>query len=244
MANNLTRNPLYLDTTGGTSYYAIPGTIGSILFSGNTDTDSTVLLYNAENMVLANRSFEKWGNGAALAPDGWTVSGASAAVAREGTIIKDGSYSAKLTRAGTNCYLSQNVLAMAPAPKNAITWWQGKNIMAGAWVYATVGDRAYLETYDGQTTTTSGAHAGNSAWAWLTTAAADVHASATQLTVRLAVKTGDTAAYIDSPILFETIPLFYLLGQDKPYGISYPRPLPFRGLYLATLTGGAVQVQI
>jgi hypothetical protein len=243
MANNLTINPVYFDTVGETSFYDGAGSIGSILFSGNTDTDSTVLLYNAKNRVN-NRGFEKWSKGAALAPDYWVLSGAAATVAREATIIHDNTYSAKVTRAGTNAFLSQNVLGMCAPPYNDITMWRGKTIIATCWGYATAGSRVYLETYDGQTTTTSSAHAGNSAWALLTTAAVAVHASATELTVRGKVITGDTSGYFDNVLLFEAIPLLYILGQDKPIVVSYPRPLPFDGLYLQTLTGGALQVQI
>ena len=86
MANNLTINPLYFDTTGGYFDGKSVGNIKSILFSGNTDTDSTVLLYNARN-VVRNGLFQVWDRGTSTAPEGWVLSGASATEAREATIV-------------------------------------------------------------------------------------------------------------------------------------------------------------
>jgi hypothetical protein len=243
MSNNFANNPLYLDTVGSTSFYDNPGTIGSILFSGNSDTDSTVLLYNAKNRVL-NRGFETWTQGASVAPDKWVVSGADAVIAREGTIVNNDTYSAKLTRAGTNCFLSQNVLGMCPAPYNAIAKWQGKTVYTGMWAYADTVDRVYVEIYDGVDTTTSLTHAGDSVWAWTAPAAHAVNAAATELTIRGKVIDGDKSGYFDNAILFETKVALSLVGQDKALALWYPRPLPFDGLWLLTLTGGYLQVQI
>jgi hypothetical protein len=243
MANNIAVNPLYLDTVGGSSFLEASGSIGSILFSGNTDTDSTVLLYNAKNRVT-NRGFEIWSSGTALAPHNWVLSGADATVAREATIVHDDTYSAKLTRVNADCKIEQNILGMMPPPFNDITYWRGKVVCGGMWGYATVNTRVYVEIYDGQTTTTSSAHGGGSAWTWLAPALQTVHSAATELTLRGKVITGNTSGYFDNAALFEAIPAYSLLGQDKSLFLAYPRPMPFDGLYLQTITGGSLQVQI
>ena len=252
MANVLTSNPIILDTVGG--FFAGPGSIGSISYGGNTDTDSTVLVYNVKNR-LTNHHFEVWGGGTSVAPTDWTLTGSGAACAREATIVKSGpgldlrSYSAKVTRATNDCHISQDIIGRKPCLQDgigAIGAWAGKRyIAAGAWVYATVASRAYVETYDGQTTTTSSAHSGGSAWEWIATAAVAVHASATGVTLRLIVKTGDTSAYFMSPMLFEAIPLYSALstGTGLP-ATTYQTRVRFDNILLTTLTGGTLMIEV
>ena len=57
-----------------------------------------------ENQVGDWGNMEDWAAGDAVAPTGWTLTGASAAVAKEATIIKQGTFSAKVTRSGTDCF--------------------------------------------------------------------------------------------------------------------------------------------
>lgn len=247
MVNNLMINPLSMDAVGGSSYYDRAGSIGSILWGGNLDTDSTVTVYNAKNLII-NPELEDWSSGTSVAPPGWVLAGTDATVARESTIVRDGSitgqshgsYSAKLTRVGNDCKLSCNVLTASGHP---ISWWQGRYILSGCWIYATAADRAYIETYDGVTTTTSAAHPGNSAWAWLGTAIVAVNASATEFTQRLIVKTGNTSAYFVGALMMEERPLLELYSTGPAVTMSYPRPLPFNGIYVMTMTGGTLQIQ-
>ena len=247
MANNLTINPLHMDATGGSSYFDRAGSIASILFGGNMDTDTTIRLYNTKNIVQ-NPELEDWDNGASAAPTNWVLAGTDATVARD-TKVRDGSitgqshgtYSAKLTRVGNDCKLSCNALTFSEKP---IAWWKGRTIFAGCWVWASVADRGYIETYDGQTTTTSSAHTGGSGWEWITSAEVAVHASATELTMRLICKTGNTSVYFVGALMVEVRPLYEALSTGPAIPTPYTRPLPFDGLYLASLTGGALQVQI
>ena len=253
MANYMKHNPIHLDTVGGTSHYPLPGKIGSILFGGNLDTDSTVLLYNAENLVT-NPNFSQWDNGTSAVPNGWVLVGASATVAREATVIRTpqnemsdpGLYSAAVTRAGTNLTFSQNVLSNFDPNdrRSTIAYWQGRTIVGGMWLNVTTTAQAKVETYDGQTTTASSDHGGSDAWTWLQTAAVAVHASATELTIRAVLDTGDDVMYCSGALLFEAIPIYQLLSTGPAVSMHYDPPVPFDGLYLATLTGGVLQVQI
>lgn len=154
---------------------------------------------STENNLL-NDDFETWTSGASAAPDNWTLAGASATIARESTLILDGSYSAKLTRVGTNCSLGQSLLST----NKPIAYWKGKTVTFSAWVYATVADRAYLHITDGVTPTSSTAHTGNSTWQLLSVSMT-VDSSAASLGAYLLVYTGNTSAYIDGAICFEVV---------------------------------------
>lgn len=244
MVNNLTTNPIILDVVGGSSFVDMAGRASSVVFGGNQDTDTTILIYDAENMATRNRFMGAWNNGTSLAPDFWQLSGASATVAQESTIVKGGTYSAKVTRAGTNCILKHDVLQYAPPPRDQISWWVGRTIMAGMWVYATVNTRGYIASFDGTTTTTAGPHSGNSTWIWLQTAAATVHANAVELSIHGTVVTGDTSVYFSEPIIFEAKTWLSMLQTGPSVAISYPQGKPFKGLYLVTLTGGTVEITI
>lgn len=104
---------------------------GSLLLNGTTQY-ATV----PSDQKLTNGSFETWTgltdlltNGnmeAGSPPSSWTVVGAGATWAREATIIKEGSYSGKLTRAGTDCYVQQ--LGVTITNDTAV-------YVLGGWVY-------------------------------------------------------------------------------------------------------------
>lgn len=140
---------------------------------------------------VTNGDMEDWTSGIASAPDSWTLSGAGASVARESTIIKAGTYSAKLTRSAADCYLYQSVHATL-----GINYWRGKTLKVGVWVYATVADRARLLVDDGVDTTDSDYHSGGSGWEYLSVVHT-VDSSATELTLQLQINDGDTSAYFD-----------------------------------------------
>ncbi len=147
--------------------------------------------------LVRNSSFEGWIAGAAVAPDYWTLTGAAATVAREAAVIKHGLYSAKVTRAGTDCHLSRNCYVDMGS-----TYIQSRVYTFGAWVYAAVASRARLRVNDGVTTSYSSYHTGGSTWEFLT-CTVTAGAAVTAFTVGLAVDTGNTSAYIDGAMLVE-----------------------------------------
>jgi hypothetical protein len=159
--------------------------------SGTTETGN----------FIKNASFENWENGTAAAPDAWVLTGASATVAREGTIIKHGLYSGKLTRAGTDCNLMQDIYVPGGS-----TFVRSRQYTFGAWVYATVASRVRLRMDDGVTVTNSSYHTGGSTWEWLTVTAT-LGAAITTFKVGLQVDTGDTSGYIDGMAITEAATL-------------------------------------
>lgn len=138
---------------------------------------------------IKNPIFAAWENGTTTVPDAYTLTGASATVAREGTLIKIGAYSLALTRAGTDCYVTQDVYGVQGA-----TFVRSGVYTFGAWVYATVASRARLRVDDGVTVTNSTYHTGGSTYEWLTVTVT-VGAAITVLKVGLQVDTGNTTAY-------------------------------------------------
>ncbi len=152
------------------------------------------------NNLLINGSFESWSAGTAVAPDGYTLIGAGAAVAREATIIQFGEYSAKVTRNGANASLSQ--IPITPIDADTNTYWRGRTVTFGCWVYATVADRSKVYLSDGIAEVSSAFHPGDSAWHFLTVTQT-LNAAATQIQAFGQVRDGDTAVYFDGAILVE-----------------------------------------
>lgn len=151
------------------------------------------------NNLLKNGSFESWSAGAAVAPDGWTLAGAGAAIARGTTIIRFGEYSAKINRNGNDCNLYQRCFDI-DADTN--TYWRGRTVTLGCWVYAMVADRARIRVGDGVASVNSSFHSGGSSWEFLT-ATITLNAAATRLQAYFFVVTGDTFVYFDGAILVE-----------------------------------------
>ena len=150
--------------------------------------------------LVTNGIMELWSNGASSVPDDWGLTGAAATIARESTTIKGFDYSAALTRAGTNCYLSQRLDANPTVGTSTL---QSKTLTVGAWVYATVASRARISVGDdvgGQTQ--SSYHTGGSSWELLTVKVT-IDGSAEYVEVRLELDTGDTTVYFDNVVLAE-----------------------------------------
>jgi hypothetical protein len=169
--------------------------------------DGTV---NPTNLI-SNGNFESWSAGASAAPDGWTLSGAGASVAREASTIKIGTYSAKVTRSGAQTYLGKAIHT-----DKGIAYWKGRTVTLGMWVYATVADRAKIEITDGVGGGASTFHTGDSTWQWLT-ATRTIDASADQLTLYCSVLTADTSAYFDGAMCVEGSSAFAFSPKPAEY---------------------------
>jgi len=135
---------------------------------------------------------EDFVNGASSAPTEHTLSGAGAAVARESTIVKFGTYSAKVTRVGTDATLYHDHADFAD--------YKGRKVTFGCWVYATVASRGRIAVSDGVGSTNSSYHTGGSAWEFLTVTH-NMDVSATRMRVEMHVNTGDTSVYFDGGVL-------------------------------------------
>ena len=139
-------------------------------------------------------NFEDWENGASAAPTNHTLNGTGATIARENTIVKQGLYSAKLTRNGGDCDFTYTYTGYAA--------YQGHRMTLGAWVYATVANRARLELNDGVGANWSSYHTGDGTWQWLTVTL-DIASSVTAILCHFIVDTGDTSAYFDGAVLVD-----------------------------------------
>ncbi len=152
-------------------------------------------LFEAEQFVnlAPNGGFEFWSAGAAAAPDGWTLRGAGASVAREAATVRHGVYAAALTRAGADCDLGRSLTR----DLGGLAYLRGRRFTIGGWVNAAAANRARLELDDGAAAAVSAYHPGGSVWTWLT-AAIVVDPAATGLTARCALRQGGATARFDA----------------------------------------------
>ena len=149
--------------------------------------------------LIVNGGMETWTGGDNVAPDNWTTYGTGCAIAKEASIKKAGSYSAKQTGNGTNAYgLYQDLAAL-----HAVSWWKGRKIVFGAWVYATTAARAYI-VINTNTPVYSSAHTGGGAWEWLEVTLDPVPESATYLQAMCYIGSGTSIpVYVDGATLYE-----------------------------------------
>jgi hypothetical protein len=174
--------------------------------------------------ILSHGDFDYWTNGAAYAPDSWTLSGSGASVAREGTIIKLGTYSVKVTRSGADCNIYQY-----GHTERGINYWKGRTVSLGCWVYATVASTTRVSISDAVDATYSSYHTGNSIWQWLSLTHT-MNASATRMQISLEVNTTNTSGYFDGAIAVEGNSVFSF--SSKPLG--NPTIVPGSGFTLKT----------
>lgn len=149
------------------------------------------LLSTPRASLSFNLASKFWGNGTALAPTSWTLTGASATVAKNTTSgqFRSANAGAALTRVGTDCKLTQNVAAITDWSNLAA--WSGKKVTFGRWVYATVASRVRIAIWDGTTRTFSQYHTGGSGLEFLTVTAT-LASPPTEVTLECHVDTGNT----------------------------------------------------
>jgi hypothetical protein len=143
--------------------------------------------------VIRNDDFQVSPDGDAAAPVYWPLTGAGASVARTGTGLGDtsrkiGDFAAKVTRAGTNCYI-ENALLSGTAFTRA-DFLKGKYVAFGAWVKCSSPNIARLTVYDGIGSSSSSYHTGGGTWEFLAITR-QIDSSATQIAVRGVVDTSD-----------------------------------------------------
>lgn len=171
------------------------GTLKAI--SGAVTQAQLQSIISARN-IIDNGDFEDWTAGGAAAPDNWTLAGAGAAVAKTGPGEADTftfgttQYAAKLTRAGADASLTNDVIAAADFANYVNV--KGQKITVSGKVKAGLGSQARLRIDDGITQTNSSFHTGNGLEQHLS-AVHTVSASATKLSIVLQVITSDGAAY-------------------------------------------------
>lgn len=171
--------------------------------------------------LLADPTYLIWPEGDAADPAHWVSSGAGVAIARETSIRKAGAMCAKLTYGSAAAYLDQDILPSGDYDDG----FDGADFSAGCWVYSNSSD-AKIGIEDGVLTTGySSAHAGDSAWSWLT-CTHTIDDSATEITFRQ--KVGDTGiGYFSWPTVVK--------GSIPPRKPFWPRVI--YGALAPTLTG-------
>ena len=152
--------------------------------------------------LLHNEDFALWQNGASLAPDGWTLAGASATIARSATGIRS-NYGATLTRVGADATLYQS---LSPQLVQWICRRQGAvftPMQAGAWLVTSTAAVARVGIYNGSTTTwASYAVAASSRPQWLSVSYTPT-ATDTDLRIVCSVDTTNAAATWHSAVFMQ-----------------------------------------
>jgi len=150
-----------------------------------------------EVITPSNDGFETWDGINFTDWVKWAQSGSTATLAKETTIVKEGSSSAKLTVVGAYAALYQDSSKLTGS--HPITYYQGKTIRIGAWVYATVAREACLQIIgDGGTWSDYyrlDYHSG-SGWEYLISTR-KIPDNVTSLRVGLLIS-DDSTAYVDS----------------------------------------------
>lgn len=182
------------------------------LIPENVLGDGTV---NPTNLLF-NGDFECWSAGTSVAPDGWTLTGSGASVARDSD-DKVGSYSAKVTRSGADCSLYQRVISPYTGGFDS-SYWNGRTVTFGCWVKTNTANRARLYIVDGVGSTASSFHTGDSTWQWLTVTRT-LDASATYLEASCYIMTGDGEAYYDGAICVEGASAFAFSPKPAEEGV-------------------------
>ena len=146
------------------------------------------------NNLLDNWSVEYWAAGPSAAPDGWTLYTGS--IAKESTIIKHNTYSAKITNAGSNSRIEQLI--------SNYSYYSGRTVTLGGWVYSSEAGAAMLQLSDGLTVENSTHHTGGGTWEWLTVTRTN---SVSAIALKARLLPDDTNnnhfAYFDGVVLVE-----------------------------------------
>jgi hypothetical protein len=185
--------------------------------------------------LLSNGDMELWSAGASAAPDGWTFFGSGGSVGRTAT-KKMGSYSLSITRVTNNAQAIQSIHA-----EKGISYWQGRIVTFGSWVYATTAGNARLVIYDGVGSYASSYHSGNSTWQFLT-CTGTINGSATEVTAYCQVANSDGTVYFDGAIAVEgaACPSF----APKPESGINVQTFSSSGTWTKPSTGNQVLIQL
>lgn len=152
-----------------------------------------------------NRHMDKWNtvtSGGVLQPDWWTLTGSGATMVRDSSngARPSSPYTVAITRAGTDCYLSQSVSTMLTGVTGAQSY-ANRTIYAVAKVKASVASRTRVRlVVDGSVVASSSYHTGGGTIEELSTSY-DVASTANSLEIRVTVETGDTTIYVDEAYL-------------------------------------------
>lgn len=172
-----------------------------------------------QNLLQDWGNFEDWESGVSAAPTEFVLTGTGAAVARESTIIKKGTYSAKVTFGSADAQLYHD------HPDWEL--YLGRKMKLGFWVNTAVVNQARIKIDDGVGSSQSSYHTGGGGYEFLTVEH-DMDAAATRLRVICFVDTTGVA-YFDGGILCEGDLLITDLSDARNFYIfRFPTRKPIR----------------
>ena len=150
------------------------------------------VLARASAAMLHNEDFAFWQNGTTSAPDGWTLAGSGATVARATTFASHGPYTVQLTRVTNDATLVQDLpYQLAKQLIDDLA-----SIAISVRCQASVASRVRVGINDGVDTTWSSYHSGDGEPEDLT-ATRTLTAAASRVRIVLSVDTGDTVGDFD-----------------------------------------------
>jgi hypothetical protein len=206
--------------SGNETVTTIKTALGITTLSGSNtgdETSATVQTKLGDGTVnptnlLSNGDFESWSAGNTSAPDGWTISGASATIEKTTATKLIGTASAKLTRAGTNCLIGQTV-----HKEKGINYFRGRSVTFGCWVVSGTEGVARIGISDGVGTTYSSWNSG--ANFQFLTVTRTIDASATTVQLSGFINTSDVAAYFDGAMCVEGAANFAFSPKPAEEGV-------------------------
>lgn len=147
---------------------------------------------------LSGGSFESWSAGSSAAPDGWTLSGTGASVAKNTTNVQYETAAVDITNGASNAaYLYQS--RTVSSTENVI--FRGRFVTFGCRVKVSTASRVFVRIDDGVLTSDSPYHVGDGAFQTLYVTHL-VDASATKLECSIRIATGSAiTATADGAIL-------------------------------------------
>ena len=147
---------------------------------------------------VRNGSFESWSGGAAAVPDGWTLTGAGATVARNTTNVQHDAASVNVVAAlNTATDLAQSISVTSTLN----TFFQGAAVTFSCKVKAGAASRVFLKIDDGVGTTSSSNHSGGGTFETLSVTRT-LNASATKVECSLEISSGASiTATVDGAML-------------------------------------------
>lgn len=170
--------------------------------------------------LLTGGGYESWSAGASAAPDAWTLTGAGATIARNGTNVKGmGLYSVDVTAAlNTATDLAQSLTVSSTV--NATL--RGRAVTFTCYVKAGAASRAFLKIDDGVGTTSSSNHSGGGTFELLSvTRTLDASATKCECSVEISSGASITVTADDAMLVPAETPLAFSLNfLDKALAIS------------------------
>lgn len=157
----------------------------------NADDVDGVQYRPSPNMIF-NADFSHWHSGTTTAPDGWTLAGSSATIARSTTFASFGSYVAQVTRSGADATLTSDLpYQLAKQLIDDLA-----TVAIKVRCTASAASRVRVGINDGTTTTYSDYHSGDGEPEDLTVSVT-LTAAASKVQTVLSVDTGDTMGSFD-----------------------------------------------